>query len=555
MIEEITQLTEEFTLKLTKIQSIVGTEGEIEIARFIFETLDSLQYFKDNPENLRLIDLEDDHIGRKYVFAHLRSNRKSSQKKGVILIGHIDTVGIEDYGDFGEYSTDPKILEAHILNTKISDECKQDIESGQWLFGRGIFDMKCGVAANMALIHSLSKNIQDLEGDIIFLALPDEEGNSMGMLSSLSHLKKIKDEMNVEYQGVVDTDYMAPRYQGDECKYIYIGSVGKLLPCFYVIGKETHVGEAFEGLDPNLLASELVREIDLSEDLCDIVEGESTVPPISLKQQDLKLGYSVQTASCSVLYFNYSTHSHQPDRVISLLKEKSIKAFDAVIERLNKNYKLYCRNNGIPYSNLLWKTRVYTYEEYYKAIHDKLGKPFEVFIETIKKELLSEKNTDDRLYSLKLIQAIQSINPDKDPAIVIYYSPPYYPHVHVDEETNKGKRLTKIVQSVIEEIKGQTYYNIGIKKFYPYISDLSYCSITKNDDEFKGLIDNMPAWPEKYILPVEGIRALNLPVVNIGPFGKDAHKFTERLHKPYSFGVMPRILYMTVKKLLENSYE
>ena len=44
----------------------------------------------------------------------------------------------------------------------------------------------------------------------------------------------------------------------------------------------------------------------------------------------------------------------------------------------------------------------------------------------------------------------------------------------------------------------------------------------------------MPAWPDKYSLPVEDIRNLNVPVVNIGPFGKDAHKFTERVHKHFS---------------------
>ncbi len=44
----------------------------------------------------------------------------------------------------------------------------------------------------------------------------------------------------------------------------------------------------------------------------------------------------------------------------------------------------------------------------------------------------------------------------------------------------------------------------------------------------------MPGFGTKYSLPLEEMQKLNLPVVNIGPFGKDAHKFTERLEKDYS---------------------
>ena len=39
-------------------------------------------------------------------------------------------------------------------------------------------------------------------------------------------------------------------------------------------------------------------------------------------------------------------------------------------------------------------------------------------------------------------------------------------------------------------------------------------------------------------------------MVNIGPFGKDAHKFTERLEKDYSFKVAPTLVYETIMKLL-----
>jgi arginine utilization protein RocB len=49
---------------------------------------------------------------------------------------------------------------------------------------------------------------------------------------------------------------------------------------------------------------------------------------------------------------------------------------------------------------------------------------------------------------------------------------------------------------------------------------------------------------------LEDIRALNCPVVNIGPFGRDAHGLYERVHEPYSFDVVPQIIFETIKKIL-----
>jgi arginine utilization protein RocB len=63
--------------------------------------------------------------------------------------------------------------------------------------------------------------------------------------------------------------------------------------------------------------------------------------------------------------------------------------------------------------------------------------------------------------------------------------------------------------------------------------------------------ENMPGYGITYDLPFEEIRALNLPVLDIGAFGKDAHKFTERIEKKYTFNVAPELLYRTILNLLK----
>ena len=137
---------------------------------------------------------------------------------------------------------------------------------------------------------------------------------------------------------------------------------------------------------------------------------------------------------------------------------------------------------------------------------------------------------------------------DKDPVVILYFSPPYYPHIYVEGKEEKEKNLLEAVDEAIKATENR--FDIVRKKFYPYISDLSYVAAPKEESVIEALMDNMPGYGIKYNLPLKEMQELNLPVVNIGPFGKDAHKFTERVEKDYSFNIAPKIVYNTIKNLL-----
>ena len=320
MNKKLASRIEEIAVDLTNQLSVVETSGELEIIERIYEILLESGYFRENPDNLSFVDVPNDSLGRKSLITLLKGKKRSS-KKTVILIGHTDTVGISDYGSLKEFANKPYELteEFHKISHILSDEVRKDLESGDYLFGRGLFDMKTGLAIIIALIEEIAKNIDNFEGNLVFAAVCDEESNSGGMLSVVPELVKLQERENLEYQALIDTDYMTSEFEGDENKYIYVGTVGKLMPTFYIVGKETHVGEAFNGLDPNQISSSILNRINLNIDFCDLVEGEVTLPPISLKQRDLKAEYSVQIANASTLFFNYATSKSTPDEVVRAL--------------------------------------------------------------------------------------------------------------------------------------------------------------------------------------------------------------------------------------------
>ena len=548
MYKELSKKIESLTLELSEIRGVVGTKEENHVSERIYEKFQAMDYFKKNPENLKYVYAIDDPLERKSVVAIVKGE-KGNSKKTVILIGHTDTVGVSDYGVLEDYATSPLELAEKFKQVSIPEDVRKDLESGEYLFGRGVFDMKSGVATLMTILESLSEDVANLEGNVVFAAVCDEEANSAGMLSVVPELTKLADKEGFEYQALIDTDYSAPRFEGDNTRYVYVGTVGKLMPSFYIVGSEAHAGDPFKGLDPNHISSAITMEIDFNTKYGDEAEGEVTVPPISLRQQDLKVEYSVQTAKTSHLYFNFGTHSSTPDEMMDRVLDGSKDAFQKVLDNLNVEYEKYCKSNEFHHERLAWQAKVITYEELYAKVKAENAHGLKELTEKLEKELLNNEDVDDRIFALKMVEAVHNMWSDKNPVVVVYYSPPYYPHIYVEGSTPLEKKLLDVANEIIGEIDSD--YNIEMKKFYPYISDLSYAAAPREEDAVSSLKNNMPGFGSKYKLPIEDMQKLNLPVVNIGPFGKDAHKFTERLEKDYSFNVAPKLVYEAIVKLLK----
>ncbi|MBP5593871.1 MAG: peptidase M20, partial [Pseudobutyrivibrio sp.] len=99
----------------------------------------------------------------------------------------------------------------------------------------------------------------------------------------------------------------------------------------------------------------------------------------------------------------------------------------------------------------------------------------------------------------------------------------------------------------MEEEKGIKYQMDG---FFPSLSDSSYLSLDDSMESIDKLKKNFPQMDELYPLPLEQIKKLNIKAVDFGVYGKDAHKSTERLQVPYSFGILPELILKTTEEFL-----
>lgn len=111
------------------------------------------------------------------------------------------------------------------------------------------------------------------------------------------------------------------------------------------------------------------------------------------------------------------------------------------------------------------------------------------------------------------------------------------------------------IKDVLENVEQETGEKFALKKFFPYLADGSFLSLHETDEEMISLMKNFPQWDLINPLPVNEIRSLNVSSVNIGVYGKDAHKWTERVYKPYTFGVLPAVIRKVTMRLLNHSCE
>ncbi|RSK29079.1 M20/M25/M40 family metallo-hydrolase [Bacillus sp. HMF5848] len=537
------------TKQLVHIESVVNTDGEKVMAHSLFTLISSFPYFIENPSYVALHETKDDIHERYNVLAFVKG-KKGNSNRTVILMGHMDTVGIDDFTQLKDIACSPDELMAALEHDIIPDNAKEHLQSGDWLFGRGVLDMKSGVASHLYLLKYYSEHPEELDGNIVFLSECDEEDSSHGILSALSTLKQWQHEHNFHYVAAINADFVAPRFEGDTNRYIYKGTVGKLLPSFFITGSETHVGSCFEGIDPNFIAAELTKQINYNTDLCDEAHGEITVPPVSLKQTDLKPTYSVQTALAAYVYYNFFIHSWSPKDVLSLLKEQASIAFNNALNEFNERAKQYATLSGDVATPYQWEPRVYTYEEMEQLLIDEYGDMYTTHMNSFKEDLMYDESLDTRMFAAKVVEEAWQWMKNKSPAIIIFYSSLYSPRIEISGKTAEELTLIQALDDAVEAMQPFYKHPIVTRSFFPYISDMSFVALSDDKQGIDAVTKNNPGWGTKHVVNYEQIRDINVPVINIGPYGMDAHKKLERMEMTYSLEIVPNLTKKVIDGIL-----
>lgn len=80
---------------------------------------------------------------------------------------------------------------------------------------------------------------------------------------------------------------------------------------------------------------------------------------------------------------------------------------------------------------------------------------------------------------------------------------------------------------------------------------MSYATWIGKDDDIAMIKSNSPGWDIIYKIPFQDLATLDMPVINIGPWGKDLHKITERVFTRDVYVRMPNIIKELIEVCLE----
>ncbi|WP_230639672.1 M20 family metallopeptidase [Bacillus velezensis] len=535
---------EAITKSLVALNSINGTLGEGKKADYIKDMIKSFPYFQENPSHVWEQAIPEDPYGRKNIFAFIEGNGESLNT--VIYHAHLDTVGIEDFGPLKDIAFDSDRLAEYFSNYEFDRDVQRDARSGEWMFGRGSVDMQSGIAVHLANLLHFSERRDQLPGHILFMANPDEESQHSGILTSISELKRLKQEKQLRYLAAINNDFITPLYEGDTTRYIYTGAAGKLLPCFAIYGREVHVGDTLSGIDPNLIASEITRRIHNNIHMAENIEGELVLPPTCLYQRDNKEAYNVQTAVSSYVYFNYFIYEKTAKEVMDQLTAVADEACKETEQKLSDYYDEYCERTSLPKKEMSWNVQVYSLEDYLKRLRSRGIDPAQCIGQAFK----TYEHLELRMRCFKAVEELQKLDPEQGAKVIIFYAPPYLPHNYLKEESTRDRLLQHVIQEAVDKTAASTGETFVFKKFFPYLADGSFLSLHETDEEVSAFTDNFPGWDVIGTIPFNEIRELNIPSVNIGVYGKDGHKWTERVYKPYTFHVLPELIQQTTMHLL-----
>ena len=522
--------TRALSLLMTRWPSVTGSPDEAEFSERLRALL---AYFRDRPGQLFTVDSHGEPLTRSVVALVRGSGRRT-----VVLAGHFDTVSIANYGTLAPLACDPEPLTQALMSELRSRplngaEAKalRDFESGDLIAGRGLLDMKSGLAAGIAVLERFA-GLEAPDGNLLFVATPDEENRSRGMRSLRNALPEIARRFDLDIVAGINLDASSCERGGEEGRAVYLGSIGKFAPFAFVIGRPTHAGYPFNGTSAHRISAEITRAMDTVPELSDEAFGERSPPPVCLEARDIRDGYDVTTPDRVWLSFNWLTHRRSASEILEEFHAIVSGALRTALDTQDAHAARYRGRDALATDGL-----VLTYAGLLERVEARGGAPALARLDALDRALSG--GTDPLKVSREIVSAAVTEAGLEGPAVIVGFGSLHYPLVHL-ERSEAGRILRERLQPVMQAAADRHGTSIKFKQIFAGISDMSFFGHRPDAGETGLLAANTPSPAFTDDAP-EGL--LSFPTVNIGPWGRDYHQKWERVHAPYTFEVLPDLVF------------
>lgn len=520
-----------WALKMTARPSITGTVDEASFGPWLAAEL--AQHFPEAEVSSFPVACCD----ARHVVALLL---RGTGKRTVVLTGHYDTVTVDDYGDLAPLAGQPDALGKALL-TRLSgtvdparQRAQEDLATGRFLPGRGLLDMKGGLAAGLAAIATIADELY--EGNLLFLAVPDEENASAGARAAAAALPQFAADRGLDVVAVINLDAIADDGDGTAGRVLALGTVGKVLPTAFVVGRPVHSGFAMRGLNAAVLAGAIAARLEWAPELTDDSAEIAGTASSLLSLRDGKGGYDVTVPGTAFLFWNVLFHQRNPVEILPIVAALVEEAVEDCLARLRA--RADCSGHIADAVGLEATIPVITYSTLLAEVMAR-DPDLQPYLDSVANSCAGENLPET---CRKLTAALWERSGRSGPAVILGLGSIPYLSTQV---TDPG--LLRTLRAFVAGARERHDVALSETPFFAGISDMSFFG-EADDSVFEALAAETPGWA--HAVRLERGALAQVPTVNLGPWGRDYHTPLERAETDYLFRHLPALLEDLTRRLL-----
>ncbi|KQW29052.1 peptidase M20 [Rhizobium sp. Root274] len=536
---------EAIALRLTSWGSETGSAGEAAFADRLIGLLQELPYFRAHPEDLRLVASHGEPLTRNVVALVRGRGRRT-----LALAGHFDTVSTDNYHELRPLACDSLALKAALIDSLSAQRTRSeqeeralaDLVSGDFLPGRGLLDMKSGLAVAIACLERFAEN-PEREGNLLFLTTPDEERESRGMRSLRNALPALVKDLDIEICGALNLDVTSDQGEGEEGRAVFAGTIGKLLPFALVVGLSSHAAYPFEGVSAQAIGAGILAELEGNADLSDRDAHDISPPPICLEAKDLRDGYEVTTPERFWLAFNWLYHAMSADELFTRFRACVEQGASGAVSRFADQAQRYSSMTGRPASAVPAMPRILSIAEVRQRAEEVMGTDFAARYEA--EQAAAGRIDNPLIASRQLATFLVDAARLSGPAVVIGFAGLHYPASRLELDRAEDRALQSAIDQARLGLADDAARRVSWKPCFQGISDMSFLGLAADSTDV--VSDNTPV---SRLVDRPPASALRFPAVNLGPWGREFHQKFERVQRPYAFAVLPDLVMTIAREFL-----
>ena len=501
---------------LVSIPSVAHAKGPSLITKAIYDGLGEFPYFKNHADHLNLIAHEES--SKSSIVALVKSF--DAIEDTLVILCDTDTNSPYHYGVLKRFSTNCDELQKQLSQSKdITNEAlKKGIDSGDLMFGLGILQSKCATGSMLVALKELSDNHVRLKLNILFICTSESAIQHRGIKKCIPFVHDLIKKEHLKLRLCVNAKPNFPISRTDKDLHIYTGNYGKVEPSFYIIGNSASAFRPYAGFSASIIASELIRELELNPLFSQSLHQKPLVPTFdSLRVKEFGKDYSPDGMQIS---FSMPLVNISLDDLLELLKNSAAKAIENAAELIDQREASYANLNHEEFIPLAQDAEVVSFSDLLeRASHNftgDLNKALQGMVLKCRSEGLSLHQA-----GITIIERLNELAKLPRPSVVVYFTDNYVPTQGLSASSSQDRELFMILDGLINKFS-------AVSPIVPTMAT-NYAPSDAGFSRPVNLKDSLNTLARECPVGISDIEGIDVPTITIGVKGDHLTLLTEHV--------------------------